>query len=74
MRTLPLDKKNVRLLALPGAHHAFDKPREDRKIVDAYAHRGKGGLVQMRFDRRHMQTAHRAAVEFFAETLGAVGP
>ena len=70
----PADRSRVRLLALPGAHHAFDKPGEDRKIVDAYGHRGKGGLVQMRFNRRHMETAHRAAAKFFAETLGAKQP
>ena len=64
------DQAHVRLVAIAGAHHAFDKPGEDRKVVDAYGHRGKGGLVQMRFDRRSMETAHRAAAAFFGQALG----
>ena len=68
---LSLDnQKQVQLLQLEGATHAFDLPRKDSKFYDPYAFRGKGGDVPIRYNHIATLTALNTSVQFFHQAFG----
>jgi dienelactone hydrolase len=66
------DRAKVRTEVMAEAHHGFDMPGEARQVQDPAGNRGQGGLLTMAYNPEAAERAHRLAVAFFSEAMGAV--
>ncbi|MBF6650963.1 dienelactone hydrolase family protein [Methylobacter sp. BlB1] len=65
------DRKQVQVLELEDATHAFDLNRPDSLFFDPYAYQGKGGDVPIRYNKEAAEQAVESAIGFMLEQFGS---
>jgi dienelactone hydrolase len=65
----PADRAKVELRIYPGAGHGFDRAEEPLEANDPFSHKGKGGVMHMKFEPKAAAEALRELVAFFSAKL-----
>lgn len=62
-------QKNIKLLSLDNATHAFDLQKENTSFFDPYAYNGKGGYVPIKYNPLATRKSMEEIKEFFKMNL-----
>ena len=70
-RLAPEDARLIELVEHPGAGHGYDRDLPAQTIHDPFAHEGRGGPVEMAFNRAAAEASRANTTAFFLRTLKA---
>ena len=68
-RLAPEDARLIELVTHPGAGHGYDRDLPTQIIHDPFAHEGRGGPVEMRFNQAAAEASRDNTVRFFNSNL-----